>query len=250
MINSIGERIKYLRSILGFQQEDLANILFIQRGYVSQIETNKQQPSDSLIALIAEKFDVSEDWLRKGEEPMMTELNRRIKKEKARYALETGIGLETVGKRIRFARIYKDVAPSEITLTSKKEDYLYSLESDKKQPTERDMEIIAGYLDVNGEWLATGSGKAGLLERDGSAAPRAESGKPMVFYNVEAVPAFTPDEMLRPYFEKINQLLDVESADEQQQHMRGWIIIQLQKAFPEIAEAVKQGDGASGGNHH
>jgi hypothetical protein len=40
-------------------------------------------------------------------------------------------------------------------------------------------------------------------------------------------------------------LLDVESADEQQQHMKGWIIIQLQKAFPEIAEEINKGDDES-----
>ncbi|MGD8448995.1 MAG: helix-turn-helix transcriptional regulator [Desulfobacterales bacterium] len=255
MINPIGERVKYLRLILGFQQEDLANILFIQRGYVSQIETNKQQPSDSLIALIAEKFDVSEDWLRKGEDPMRTEFNQRIKKEKARYALETGIGLETVGKRIRFARTYKEVDPTVITsmLITTKEDYLYSLESGKKQATEHDIEVIAKYVDASKEWLLTGSGKIGFLEMGGLLSPREEPEGQDEELNdiIQGIKLFWKQskEDVRTWFKVQLRLMFSEIEECQKKHAE----IQDENAvtgdFPEVAEEIKKGDDESGGTN-
>jgi transcriptional regulator with XRE-family HTH domain len=255
MMDSIGERIKYLRSISGFQQEDFANILFIQRGYVSQIETNKQQPSGSLIALIAEKFDVSENWLLKGEEPMRTELNRRVKKEKARYALETGIGLETIGKRIRFARIYKDVASSEINsmLISTKEDYLYSLESGKKQPTEHDIEVIARYVNASNEWLLTGSGKVDFLEPDGFFSPKEESEVQDKELNdiIQGIKLFWKQskEDVRTWFKLQFRRTFPEIEEWQRKHVEMKDENAATGTFPEIAEEIKEGDAESGGTN-
>lgn len=234
MSDSIGDRIKYLRFILGFQQEELANILFIQRAYVSQIETSKQQPSDTLIALIAEKFDVSEDWLRTGEEPIRTDLNQRIKKEKARYALETGVGIETIGQRIRFARIYREVAPTVINslLITNKEDYLYSLESGKKQPTDHDIEVIARYVDASKEWLLTGSGKVSFVDKGGIFSPTEDSAvKPINFNSSEVI----QDKELNDIIQGIKLFWKQSKED-----VRIWFKVEFFRKFPEVEECQKK----------
>jgi hypothetical protein len=58
------------------------------------------------------------------------------------------------------------------------------------------------------------------------------------------LPSFIPDEELRPYFEKTNQLLDIE--DDDKKNMKGWVIVQLRKAFPEIAGEIKKDNEKEG----
>jgi transcriptional regulator with XRE-family HTH domain len=122
--------------------------------------------------------------------------------------------LEDIGKRfkeIRGALRQADIA-NEFEVDR---SYISSIEQGRAKPSLEYLMFISAKFNVSVDWILTG--QPGTKE----------------------LPSFIPDEELRPYFEKINKLLDAESEDEQQ-HMRGWIIIQLQKAFPEIAEEVKK----------
>lgn len=60
-------RIKELRKILKYTQQDYARELGISQSHLSGIENGKETASPTLIKLIGLKFLVNEDWLLKGE---------------------------------------------------------------------------------------------------------------------------------------------------------------------------------------
>ena len=238
MTNSIGARIRYLRKILGLQQEDLAAALFIKRAYVSQIETGKQEPSETLIALIASKFNISKKWLITGEEPIRTELDNRLKKEKARYALETGIGLETVGKRIRFARLYREMPASQLNaMLATKDDYLFALESGKKEPTDHDIQVISRNVGASEEWLRIGEGPIYFFEKGGLFSPMDNA-----IFMKETLIKYEAD-MQEPELNEIIQGIKLfwKQSDED---IRAWFKVHFRRTFPEIEECQKKQAGA------
>lgn len=65
------ERIKYLRTeVLGLSQKDFANEIGLSENFVWMIEKGTRTPSDRTISDICRIFDIQEDWLRHGLEPM------------------------------------------------------------------------------------------------------------------------------------------------------------------------------------
>ena len=69
-------RIKALRSALGFTQQQFADKLKIKRNTIAKYETGRGEPIDAVIALICREFNVSESWLRTGEGEMFVQLSR------------------------------------------------------------------------------------------------------------------------------------------------------------------------------
>ncbi|GEN36094.1 helix-turn-helix domain-containing protein [Aneurinibacillus danicus] len=64
---SIGQRIKELRATKKISQKDLAEAIGVSRGNVGDWELDKVKPgADALIAL-SDFFDVSADWILRGE---------------------------------------------------------------------------------------------------------------------------------------------------------------------------------------
>lgn len=70
----MNERLKELRKILGLTQQEMADKIGVKRNTIATYESGKVDPSIRTIADICEKFDVREEWLRTGEEPMLVEL--------------------------------------------------------------------------------------------------------------------------------------------------------------------------------
>ena len=68
-ISTIQERIALLIDESGMTKTAFAQKLNITQPYVSKLLKNGN-PSDRLIEDICEKFEVNEDWLRNGIEPM------------------------------------------------------------------------------------------------------------------------------------------------------------------------------------
>lgn len=72
-MNTIGDRLKYLRERENLKQVELAKI-FSQKNFnitsaaISQYESNKRKPDTDILAMYADYFDVSIDWLYYGEE--------------------------------------------------------------------------------------------------------------------------------------------------------------------------------------
>ncbi len=67
-MNTIGQRIKFLRESLNLSQQEVADKTGISRGNISNYEKDRVSPAaDTIIALCA-YFDISSDWLLTGRE--------------------------------------------------------------------------------------------------------------------------------------------------------------------------------------
>jgi transcriptional regulator with XRE-family HTH domain len=64
----VGNRIKELRKKLGITQSDLAKKIGIQRGSVASYEIGRTKPSHSNLEKISKIFNISLDFLLKGDE--------------------------------------------------------------------------------------------------------------------------------------------------------------------------------------
>lgn len=70
-------RIKMLRSELGLTQQAFAEKLGTSRNNIAGYETGTRIPSDAVVSLICNKFNVSEKWLRTGEGEPFVEKSKR-----------------------------------------------------------------------------------------------------------------------------------------------------------------------------
>jgi transcriptional regulator with XRE-family HTH domain len=67
IVGLIGERLKSLRSKKGLKQQDIADILGIQRGSYGNYENDSRIPSIDQLVKLSDLFEVSLDYLVKGE---------------------------------------------------------------------------------------------------------------------------------------------------------------------------------------
>lgn len=73
----MNERIKHLRKdVLKLSQKDFADQLNLSENFVWMIEKGNRVPSDRTISDICRIFDIQEDWLRHGLEPMRAARSR------------------------------------------------------------------------------------------------------------------------------------------------------------------------------
>lgn len=66
-MNTVGERIKYVRSKFGHNQGVAAKAIGISQGSLSDIESNHTKPSIETIISVYRNYNVSCDWLLTGE---------------------------------------------------------------------------------------------------------------------------------------------------------------------------------------
>lgn len=69
-------RIKMIRQNEGLTQSQFADKIGLSRNYVAMIEIGQRDPSDRTISDICRIFDIQEDWLRYGLEPMRAARSR------------------------------------------------------------------------------------------------------------------------------------------------------------------------------
>jgi Predicted transcriptional regulators len=67
---SINQRIKQVRQELHLSQAKFAKEISISNGYIASIELGNRTVNNRIIKLICTAFNVSEEWLRKGEGDM------------------------------------------------------------------------------------------------------------------------------------------------------------------------------------
>ena len=72
----MNERLKKIRKDKKLTQEEFSAKLGLSRNFIAQTETGAKIPSDRTIKDICREFNVNEDWLRNGTEPMYIELSR------------------------------------------------------------------------------------------------------------------------------------------------------------------------------
>ena len=70
MVKNLDTRIKLLRKHLNMTQQEFADSLSVKRGAIANYEVGRNEPTDSVIALICREFNVNEEWLRTGEGDM------------------------------------------------------------------------------------------------------------------------------------------------------------------------------------
>lgn len=91
----MNNRIKELRQTLGLSGEKFGDAIGLTRYAISNIENNKNSVTEQTIIAICHVFNVSEEWLRTGKEPMFKpEQNDYFTDLQNRFSLSnTGINL-------------------------------------------------------------------------------------------------------------------------------------------------------------
>lgn len=90
-ILSIGERIYKIRKTLNLTQEEFAERLGINKGTISNLEKDRQNPSEQLIRLICLEYIVSENFLKTGEGEMFISPEEAINEQIERFGDEVFI---------------------------------------------------------------------------------------------------------------------------------------------------------------
>lgn len=62
----MNERIKKLRRHLDLTQQEFADRIGVKRNTIANYEIGRNEPIDSVLALICREFHVNEEWLRTG----------------------------------------------------------------------------------------------------------------------------------------------------------------------------------------
>lgn len=75
-MSTIGERIKEIRKEAGLTQQKFAERIGAKQNTVAQYEIGRNVPIDPVITAICKEFDIQEDWLRYGLEPMRAARSR------------------------------------------------------------------------------------------------------------------------------------------------------------------------------
>ena len=69
-------RIALVRKNAGLSQQEMAERLGLSRNFISLMENGNRIPSDRTISDMCRIFDIQEDWLRYGLEPMQAAKSR------------------------------------------------------------------------------------------------------------------------------------------------------------------------------
>lgn len=72
----MNERIKQLRKELGLTLDKFGEKIGVGKTAISKIENGDRSVTDQMFKSICREFNVREEWLRNGEEPMFVQMNR------------------------------------------------------------------------------------------------------------------------------------------------------------------------------
>ena len=73
------ERVKYLRTTLNINQEQLGKAIGISKSGISAIENGTRNVTEKHIKLISNAYNISEEWLRSGTGEMFEQLTEQEK---------------------------------------------------------------------------------------------------------------------------------------------------------------------------
>lgn len=77
-VSTLGGRIKYRRIIAGMTQENLAELMYVKHGLISQYENNVVQPSIDKLQEIAKILETSVAYLVDGVEAIISDEDREV----------------------------------------------------------------------------------------------------------------------------------------------------------------------------
>lgn len=76
-MNTIGERIKWLRKDQKMTQQKFADAVGVKQNTVATWEMDRNEPQDPIVKAICSKFAANESWLRSGEGDPYIQLSRQ-----------------------------------------------------------------------------------------------------------------------------------------------------------------------------
>lgn len=89
---TVGERIRAVRKYYKCSQRDFAMMLNLSQAHVSNIEANKDKPSDKIIKQICTIYKINMDWLKSGDGDMLiAPSSNSIEIDKVLIELETNL---------------------------------------------------------------------------------------------------------------------------------------------------------------
>lgn len=65
-MNTLGERLSYVRRKNGYTQNSLAETIGVSRGVIFNIEKNKTVPQTIVVNAICQTLRINKDWLMRG----------------------------------------------------------------------------------------------------------------------------------------------------------------------------------------
>lgn len=65
-MNTLGERLNYVRKRKGYTQDSLAESIGVSRGVIFNLEKNKTEPQAIVINAICQTLKINKEWLTKG----------------------------------------------------------------------------------------------------------------------------------------------------------------------------------------
>ena len=65
-MNTLGERLYYIRKSKGYTQDSLAESIGVSRGVIFNLEKNKTQPQLIVINAICQTLNINKEWLVNG----------------------------------------------------------------------------------------------------------------------------------------------------------------------------------------
>lgn len=74
----MNSRIKKVRKSNNLTMEHFGDRIGITKSSVSLLESGKNSPSEQTLKLICKEFNVNEEWLRTGKEPMYNEIEDKL----------------------------------------------------------------------------------------------------------------------------------------------------------------------------
>lgn len=126
---------------------------------------------------------------------------------------------ETIGSRLRKARDAKKLKPKIVCgKTGISKGNLNTLEKDKCKPSSEALIKLSELYGVSTDWILKGD-QSTIKETDG-------------FYKLNGLPD-VPNKELAIF---IKMILDTWNTGDEE--TKGWVIVQLRRAFPEIADKV------------
>lgn len=139
-MQTIGERIKYLREARGLSQHELAVQTGLQRGNISHYERDKVKPSAEAIVQLASTLGVTSDWLLTGRQAIARESASAGVQERLRdLRLSRGLGEQDLGQ-----------------CTGLSPDDVIAWETGELGPSTDELTKLAGFFGVSLDWLITG----------------------------------------------------------------------------------------------
>ncbi len=93
---ALGERIKIVRKYFKYNQRDFSKVLGLSQAHISNIETNKDNPSDKILMKISATFNVSFDWLKSGQGEM-TDCSPILQEELSELIKSINTGINDIG---------------------------------------------------------------------------------------------------------------------------------------------------------